>query len=77
MAGRKTPESPTGIFRAVSNGTFKVRGRRMSYFRGQTYPADFPLIRVRPDAFEPLTFDGDAARSTRRTPALTAAAEEA
>lgn len=78
MAARK-PESPTGIFRAVSSGTFKVRGQRMSYIRGQTYPAGFPLIRIRPDAFEPLSFDADAARAAAVRPrrGLSTPAEEA
>lgn len=57
MARYKAPESPTGVFVARSSGVFKIKGVLYRYMRGQTFPADHPLLRVRPDAFAPLTFE--------------------
>lgn len=49
----------TGVYIAVSSGVFKIRGKLHRYQRGQTFPADHPLLRVRPDAFQPLHFATD------------------
>lgn len=56
MARYQPPTSPTGVFIARSAGVFKIKGVIYRYARGQTFPADHPLLRVRPDAFEALTF---------------------
>jgi len=63
MARYTPPISPTGIFRARSSGVFKIKGVIYQYIRGQTFPADHPLLRVRPDAFEPLSFAKSAPRA--------------
>ena len=57
MVRMTTQPKEAEIYTAVSSGTFKVKGRVYSYFRGKTYPASFPLIRIRPDAFQPLRFE--------------------
>ena len=64
MARITTKEAP-GIYTAVSSGVFKIRGKVYRYFRGQTFPADHPLLRVRPDAFEPLRFATDTEPAAR------------
>lgn len=64
MARYSPPTSPTGVFIARSSGVFKIKGVLHRYRVGQTFPGDHPLLRVRPDAFEPLTF-GKAAPETR------------
>jgi hypothetical protein len=58
MARVPTQPKEAEIYTAISSGSFKVKGRMYSYFRGKTYPANFPLIRIRPDAFQPLRFAG-------------------
>ena len=55
MARVKSPNE-LGPYTAVSSGVFKIKGKLYRYLRGQTFPADHPLLRVRPDAFEPLSF---------------------
>lgn len=62
MARVTTPKigpSETGIYVAISSGTFKIGGRIYSYIRGQTFPAGHPLLSVRPDAFEPFRLTGE------------------
>ena len=65
---RVTSPKETGLYIAISSGTFrdpKNKGRLLSYIRGKTYPADFPLVRVRPDAFEPLRFADETEPSAK------------
>jgi hypothetical protein len=61
----RTVAKDTGVYIAVSNGVFKIRGRLYRYSRGQTFPADHPLLRVRPDSFEPLRFAGETEPSAK------------
>lgn len=57
MAPRaKTPASPTGVFVARSAGVFKIKGKLYRYHVGETFPADHPLLKVRPSSFAPVTF---------------------
>jgi len=46
-------------YRAISSGVFKIKGKTRRYIRGQVLSADDPLIRIRPDSFEPLRFSNE------------------
>lgn len=63
MARTQAQPKEAEVYTAISSGSFKVKGRMYSYFRGKTYPANYPLIRIRPDAFVPLRF-GDEVEPT-------------
>ena len=63
----RTDTKPISIYTATSSGVFKIRGKIYRYFRGQTFPADHPLIRVRPDSFEPLRFAPETEPSARES----------
>lgn len=69
MARRSAP-SPTGVYVAQSAGVFKIDGTLYHYHPGETFPAGHPLLRVRPDAFKPLTF-GDRSETLAPEPVAT------
>jgi len=64
MAPRtKAPASPTGVFVARSAGVFRIKGKLYRYHVGETFPADHPLLKVKPASFAPLSF-GDQTTPT-------------
>lgn len=58
---RTTPVAEVpNVYVARTAGVFRVKGKLVHFYRGQTFPADSPLVRMRPDAFRPLTLDSVA-----------------
>lgn len=56
MAPRKNPAAD--IYVARSSGVIRIRGEVHRYFASRTrVRAGHPLLRARPDAFEPMALD--------------------